>query len=117
MLDNLGLHDIFERKELTYESLTREFLSSLICNISSNTASVVDTVQFRMFSIEYEYTIDYLTGLLGFPHGEGVVCEALIDSNWSTEAFQLWRNLTGHNIVSFEGNIASDIHNPTIRVC
>lgn len=69
-----------------------------------------------MFNMEYEYITDYLAGLLGFPHGESVVCKAPIDSNWSTEAFQLWRNLTGQNIVSFEGNLASDIHNPTIRV-
>lgn len=87
MLDNLGLHNIFERKEPTYERLTREFLSSLIYNISPNTASTTDTMQFRMFNVEYEYTTDYLVGLLGFPHGESVVYEAPIDSNWSTNAF------------------------------
>lgn len=70
MLDNLGLHDIFERKEPTYGRLTPKFLSSLIYNISPNTASTVGIVKFRMFNMEYEYTIDYLVGLLGFFHGK-----------------------------------------------
>lgn len=91
-------------------------MSSLIYNIIPNTASTVGTVKFRMFNMEYEYTTDCLACLLEFPHGESVVCETPINSNWSTEAFQLWRNLTGQNNVSFEGNLASDIHNPTIRV-
>lgn len=53
MLDNLGLRDIFIKKEPTFEYLIREFLSSLIYNIHPSTASTCGTIQFRMFNVEY----------------------------------------------------------------
>ena len=53
MLDILGLHDIFARKEPTFERLTREFLSSLIYIVNPNTASTVSTMKFQMFNVEY----------------------------------------------------------------
>ena len=45
MLDTLGLHDIFARREPTYERLTKEFLSSLIYIVCPNIASTIDTVK------------------------------------------------------------------------
>lgn len=106
MLDNLNLHDIFVRREPTFERLTREFFSSLIYLISPHTASTIDTVKFRMFNFEYKYTTDALAGLLGFPFGEGALFKAYLETNWQLEDFQLWRDLTGHTISSFEGNLA-----------
>ena len=50
------------------------------------------TLQFRLFNMEYQYTIDDLPGWLGIPHGEGVLCEAPLDSDWSSEAFEFWKN-------------------------
>lgn len=116
MLDNLGLHNIFIRKEPTFEYLTQEFLSSLIYNIHPNTASTSGTIQFRMFNVEYQYTTDKFACLLEFPYGEGALCETPVDLEWSSEAFDFWRKLTGLDTNSFEGNLASSIHNPTIRV-
>ena len=116
MLDTLGLHDIFARKEPTFERLTREFLSSLIYIVSPNTASTVGTVKFRMFNVEYEYTTDELAAMLGIPHGDGAICEAPLDSDWSVEAFSFWHRLSNTTITSFEGILASTIHNPAIRV-
>ena len=66
--------------------------------------------------MEYQYTIDDLPGWLGIPHGEGVLCEAPLDFGWSSEAFELWKKLIGEPTNSFEGNLASKIHNPTIRI-
>lgn len=116
MLDNLGLHDIFIKKEPTFEYVTREFLSSLIYNVHPNTASTSGIVQFRMFNVEYQYTTYELAGLLEFPYGEGALCETPLDSEWSSEAFEFWRKLTGLDTDSFEGNLASSIHNPPIHV-
>lgn len=116
MLDNIGLHDIFIKKEPTFEYLTREFLRSLIYNVYPNTASTSGTIQFRMFNVDYQYTTDELTGLLEFPYGEGALCETPLDSERSFEAFEFWRKLTGLDTDSFEGNLASSIHNPTIRI-
>lgn len=53
---------------------------------------------------------------MGFPHGEGVLCEAPLDATWAVKAYQLWRDLMGLTTNSFEGNLAFDIHNSTIRV-
>lgn len=116
MLDNLNLYDIFVCREPTFERLTCEFLSSRIYLVSPHTSNTVDTVNFRMFNCEYEYTIDALADLLGFPFEEGAICEAPLETNWKLKSFQSWRDLTGHTISSFEGNLASIIQNPTIRV-
>ena len=110
------MHDIFARREPTYERLTKEFLSSLIYTVSPNTASTIGTVKFRMFNVEYEYTTDALAELLDMPHGEGFICETPLDSDWSIEAFAFWARLSSSTISSFEGILASMIHNPTIRV-
>lgn len=79
MLDNLGLHDVFIKKEPIFEYLTREFLSSLIYIVHPNTASTCGTIQFRMFNVEYEYTTDELAGLLEIPYWEGALCEIPLD--------------------------------------
>lgn len=55
-----------------------KFLSLLIYFVSPKTAS---TIQFPMFNVEYKYTIDQITELLGFPQGEGVSCEAPIETD------------------------------------
>ena len=116
-LDNiLGLHDTFTRKEPTFERLTREFLSSLIYLVHPDTASTVSTVKFRQFNVEYEYSTDELAALLGIPHGDGAICETPLDSEWSTDAFSFWRQLSNSSINSFEGILASLIHNPAIRI-
>ncbi|KAI5399612.1 hypothetical protein KIW84_064802 [Lathyrus oleraceus] len=44
------------------------------------------------------------------------ICEAPLDSNWSVEVFSFWQRLSNTSINSFEGILASTIHNPTIRV-
>lgn len=116
MLDNLGFHDIFIRKEPTFEYLTREFLSSMIYNVHPNTARTSSTIQFRMFNVEYQYTTNELACLLDFPYGEGALYETPLDSEWSSEAFEFWRKLTGLDTDSFKGNLASSIYNPAIRV-
>ena len=116
LLDNLGLHNFFSNKEPTYERLTIEFLSSLIYIVNPNTASTVGTVRFRMFAVEYEFSTDELASLLGIPHGDGAICEAPLDSEWSVEVFSFWERLSNTSINSFEGVLASTIHNPTIRV-
>ena len=110
------MHDIFTRKEPTFERLTREFLSSLIYLVHPDTASTVGTVKFRLFNVEYEYSTDELAALLGIPHGDGAICETPLDSEWSTDAFSFWRQLSNSSINSFEGVLASLIHNPTIRI-
>lgn len=116
LLDFLGLHNIFINQEPTYERLTTEFLSSLIYTVSPNTASTVGTVIFRLFGIEYEFSTDDLAGLLGIPHREGAICEAPLDAEWSAEVFTFWQRLSSSSINSFEGILASTIHNPAIRV-
>lgn len=107
---------LFNHRDNTYENLTREFLSSLMFSIRPNTVGTVGTIKFHMFNVEYEFTNHQLAGLLGFPHGEGVLCEAPLDNTWEVEAYQLWRDRTGLTTDSFKGNLASDIHNPTIRI-
>lgn len=69
-----------------------------------------------MFNVEYAYTTDQLGGLLGFPHGEGVLCETPLDTSWAVEAYQFWRDLIGLTIDSFKGNLTSNINNPTQHV-
>jgi hypothetical protein len=116
MLDNLGLHDISASKAPTYDRLNRGFLSSLIYTVYPGTASTVGTVYFRMFNVEYEYTTDALAGLLGMPYGEGAICETPLDAEWALEAFTFWNRLSNVAVTSFEGILASNIHNPTIRI-
>lgn len=67
-----------------------------------------------MFNVEYEYTTDHIADLLSFPFGEGVSCEALIKTDWEFEAGTFWQELTYFSTNTFEGNLASEIHNPTI---
>jgi hypothetical protein len=116
MLDNVGLHDIFASKSPTYDTLTREFLSSLIYIVHPGTASTVGTVYFRMFNVEYEYITDALTGLLGMPYGDGAICETPLDAEWAVETFTFWNRLSNVNVTSFEGILASNIHNLAIRI-
>ncbi|CAI8611263.1 unnamed protein product [Vicia faba] len=116
MLDTLGLHDIFARREPTYERLTKEFLCILIYTVSPNTASTIAMVKFRIFNVEDEYTTDVLAELLDMPHGKGFICETPLDSDWSIEAFAFWTRLSSSTISSFEDILASMIHNLVIRV-
>lgn len=53
--------------------------------------------------------------LLSFPYGEGVPCDAPLETDWVFEVEDFWRDLTGFATNTFEGNVASQIHNPTIR--
>lgn len=56
LLENLNLHHLFNRKDNTYETLTREILTSLIYTVRPNTTITVGTVKFLMFNVEYEFT-------------------------------------------------------------
>jgi hypothetical protein len=69
-----------------------------------------------MFTVEYEFSTNELASLLGIPHGGGAICEAPLDSDWSVEVFSFWQKLSNTSINSFEGILASTIHNPTIIV-
>lgn len=69
-----------------------------------------------MFNVEYEFTTVQLADLLHFPYGEGVMCEAILDTKWEMEVVTFWTEITGSTTDSFEGNLASEIHNPTICV-
>lgn len=80
LLDNLSFQHLFNHRDNAYESLTREYFSFLMYSIRPSTASTVGIVKFCMFNMEYEFTTDQLAGLLGFPHGDGVLCEASLDS-------------------------------------
>lgn len=44
------------------------------------------------------------------------MCEALIETEWSVDAFTFWEQITGVATNSFKGNMASEIYNPTIHV-
>ena len=114
LLDKIGMHDIFATQAPTYPRLTFEFLSSLIYNVSPNTASTVGGVKFRMFNVEYDYSTDGLAAMLGLPYGDGAICEAPLDTDWAFEAF--WARITKQNATSFDGLLASHIHNPALRV-
>jgi hypothetical protein len=69
-----------------------------------------------MFNVEYEYTTDALAGLLGMPYGECAICETPLDAEWALKAFNFWNRLSNVALTSFEGILASTIHNPTIRI-
>lgn len=43
---------------------------------------MVGTVKLCMFNIEYTYTTDQIVELLSFPNGEGVPCEAPLETDW-----------------------------------
>lgn len=81
LVETLGLQNLFQRRDHTYMNLTREFLSSLIYYVNPNIESTADTLKFRMFNIEYEYTTKLIAELLSFPHREGVTCEAPIETD------------------------------------
>lgn len=116
LLDNLGLLNLFEWMDSTYPGQTREFLSSLIYKVKPNTINFVGTVNFRMFNVGYEYTTNRIEELVHFPYREGVLCDAPLDTEWAIHTMNFWTEITGTTTDSFEGNLAPEIHNPTIRV-
>lgn len=67
LFESVSLLNFMERRDHTYEHLTREFLSSLIYNVSPNTASTPGTIEFHMFNVEYEYSTNQLAELLHIP--------------------------------------------------
>ena len=79
--------------------------------VRPSTISTIGTIKFHMFNVEYAYTIDQHAGLLGFLHGEGVLCETPLDAEWALEAFTFWNILSNVAITSFKGILASTIHN------
>lgn len=52
--------------------------------------------------------------MLQFLYGEGVVCEARLDTDGVLEFGNFLELLMGHITDFFEGNLATQIHNPTI---
>ena len=50
------------------------------------------------------------------PFGEGVICEAPLDTEWTTAGYAFWQKLTNQEANSFDGLLASSVHNPAIRV-
>lgn len=115
MVDRLSLTHFYARKDPTYVSLTLEFLSSLVYTTNSWTSSTVGTTKFHMFNRAYEFSFNQMADLLQFPHGEGVICETPLDTDWPHEVGQFWGQLTGNQINSLKGNNAIQIYNPTIR--
>lgn len=61
------------------------------------------------------YRTNQLAELLNFPYGEGIICESPLETNWVHNIGHFWKRLTGFATDSFEGNVTSQIHNPTIR--
>lgn len=62
-----------------------------------------------------QFSFAQLADLLQFPHGDDVVCE-VPDTDGCRHCFQPFcREITGTVSHSFEGNIVSLIHNPTIH--
>lgn len=112
MLDRLSLKNLYAHRDLTYASLTFEFLSSLVYTTNSWTSSIIGTAKFRMC---IRFNFNQIADLLQFPHGEGVICETPLDTNWPHEVGPLWEQLTGNHTDSFEENKATQIHNPSIR--
>lgn len=68
-----------------------------------------------MFNREYEFNLNQTTNLLQFPHGEGVICETPLGTDLPHEVGPFWEQLTGNQTYNFEGNNATQIHNPTIH--
>lgn len=56
LLESLNLQHLFNHRDNTYETLTKEFLSSLMYTIRPNIVSTVGTIKFHMFNMEYEFT-------------------------------------------------------------
>lgn len=101
MLDRLSLTNFYACRDPTYVSLTLDFLKSLVYTINSWTISPIDTVKFRMFNKEYEFILNQMDDLLQFPHGEGVICEIPLDTNWPHEFGTFWEQLTSNQTDSF----------------
>lgn len=68
-----------------------------------------------MFSREFAYSTDQLTELLNFPYGKRVICESPLDTDWVYDVGKFWKKLTRYVANGFKDNLASQIHNPTIR--
>lgn len=64
MINIVGLYHFYARKDATYDSLTREFLSSFIYTVQPDTASTSRTVQFKMFNKEFAYSTNQLSKLV-----------------------------------------------------
>lgn len=115
MINVLGLSHFYARRDVTYARLTVEFLSSLIYVIQLGTASTARTVRFQMFNKEYAYSTDQIAEMLNFPYGEAVICETPLEPDWVHNIGEFWKQLTGYDTDSFEGNVTSQIHNLAIR--
>lgn len=68
-----------------------------------------------MFNKEYSYSTDQIAEMLDFTYGEGVIYETPLETDWVHDFGEFWKHLTGYTSDNFEGNVASQIHNPTIR--
>lgn len=101
MLDRLELSHFFSQKDPTHVRLTLEFLSSLHYTTRIGSASTTGTVKFRMFNREYKFTTDQLAEVLQFPYGEGVICEAPLETDWMHKVGKFWEQLMGHPTDSF----------------
>lgn len=114
MLGRLGLSHFYACGDVTYVKLTREFHNSLTYSVKPDTASTIGTVKFRMFNREFKYSTDRLVDLLNIPYGEGVIYETPLDTDEVNNFGEFWEQLTRHNATSFDGNVASSIHNSAI---
>lgn len=68
-----------------------------------------------MFNNEYQYSFNQITDLLYFPHGECVVSETPLEADWSQGISSFWEGLISQTSDSFKANLASLIHNMTMR--
>lgn len=77
---------MLERKDATYELLTRKFLSSLDYRARPDSTSTIGTISFCIFNTDYEFTKNEITEMLRLPQRDRVPCEAPIETEWDHEA-------------------------------
>ena len=115
MINNLGMTHFFSLTSSTYPRLTYEFLSSFKYVHPLGGPHTQDTIKFRMFGQNYTYSQDQMANIFQFPHGDGFACEAPLESDWQSDGFGFWHQLTGKTTTTWEGLRATTIHNPAIR--
>ncbi|KAI5434898.1 hypothetical protein KIW84_021646 [Lathyrus oleraceus] len=75
----------------------------------------IDTAYFRMFNRTYAINQYQLADLLLFPHGEDFTRQHPLESDWESNTFDFWQQLTGTTTTNWEGLKATAIQNLAIR--
>lgn len=63
--------------------------------------STIGTVDFRIFNREYQFNQNDIVDLLNFLHGDDVVYETHLDTEWAHEFVRFWKQLIGNLANSF----------------